>query len=184
MEGELNYAPPIKREDRPEYSAKREELRAAGVKYVFSAYTDLHGVGKGKMVPIDHFNDMMRGSELFTGAAIDGLGQTPADDEISPWPDLDRIMIMPHRPEVAVAFGHLHYGGEPWPMCSPCASVPALPMALRWISVKATTRASWSMRCTKQGACRPAARSLAWCSMRAPTRTPAWRCMTRSKGRA
>lgn len=115
---ELNYAPPVKRPDRPEYAAKREELRAAGVKYVFSAYTDLHGVGKGKMVPIDHFVDMMRGSELFTGAAIDGLGQTPADDEIGPWPDLDRIMIMPHRPEVAVAFGALHYGGEPWPMCS------------------------------------------------------------------
>lgn len=115
---EITHAPPVKREDRPEYAQKREELRAAGVKYVFGAYTDLHGVGKGKLVPIDHFTDMMRGSELFTGAAIDGLGQTPADDEISPWPDLDSIMIMPHRPEVAVAFGRLHYGGEPWPMCS------------------------------------------------------------------
>lgn len=114
----VNYAPPVLREHRAEYDAKREELRKAGVKYVFAAYTDLHGVGKGKVVPIEHFAEMMRGSELFTGAAIDGLGQGPADDEISPWPDLDRIMIMPHRPEVAVALGHLHYGGQPWPMCS------------------------------------------------------------------
>lgn len=114
----LTSAPPTLRDHRPEYDQKAEELRAAGVKYAFSAYCDVHGVGKGKMVPIEHFAQMMRGSELFTGAAIDGLGQSPADDELGVRPDLERIIVMPHRPTVAWAPGNLHHGTTPWPMCS------------------------------------------------------------------
>jgi glutamine synthetase len=105
-------------EDRPEYAAKREELRDRGIRYVLAAYTDVHGVGKAKCVPIDHFTTMMRGSELFTGAALDGLGQEPSDDELSVRPDIDRIVELPWQRGVAWAPGSLHYQGEPWPMCS------------------------------------------------------------------
>lgn len=115
---DIGYAPPTLRKHLKAYDTKREELRAAGVKHVVSAYCDVHGVGKGKVVPIDHFTTMMRGSELFTGAALDGLGQGPADDELGVRPDLDRIIVMPHRPTVAWAPGNLHYGDDPWPMCS------------------------------------------------------------------
>src|ERR671923_955391 len=98
--------------------AKREELRSQGVEYCLSAYVDVHGVAKAKAVPIDHFVSMMRGSELFTGAAIDGLGQEPSDDELSLWPDLDAITILPWEPTVAWAPGYLHLHGQPWPMDS------------------------------------------------------------------
>ncbi len=106
------------REHRDEFDAKREELRDRGVRYCLAAYTDVHGVGKAKAVPIDHFGGMMRGSELFTGAALDGLGQGPSDDELSVRPDLERIVVLPWRRDVAWAPGFLHYHGEPWPMCS------------------------------------------------------------------
>jgi glutamine synthetase len=109
---------PVLGEHYPEHDAKREELRKKGVRYVLAAYTDIHGVGKAKCVPIDHFATMMRGSELFTGAALDGLGQEPSDDELSVRPDLERIVILPWRPDVAWAPGFLYYHGEPWPMCS------------------------------------------------------------------
>lgn len=105
-------------EDRPEYAAKREELRQRGIRYCLAAYTDVHGVGKAKCVPIDHFSSMMRGSELFTGAALDGLGQEPSDDELSVRPDLDRIVELPHRTGIAWCPGYLYYHGEPWPMDS------------------------------------------------------------------
>lgn len=105
-------------DDRPEYAAKREELRGQGIRHVLAAYTDVHGVGKAKAVPIDHFTGLMRGSELFTGAALDGLGQGPADDELSVRPDLNRIVELPWEPGVAWAPGHLYWHGEPWPMCS------------------------------------------------------------------
>jgi glutamine synthetase len=102
----------------PAYEQCREELRERGVRYCLAAYTDVHGVGKAKCVPIDHLDRMMRGSELFTGAALDGLGQEPSDDELSVRPDLDRITELPWMPEVAWAPGYLYYHGEPWPMCS------------------------------------------------------------------
>jgi glutamine synthetase len=98
--------------------AKREELRERGVAYCLSAYVDVHGVPKAKAVPIDHFARMMKGSELYTGAAIDGLGQGPADDELSLWPDLGAITVLPWEPTVAWAPGVLHFHGEPYPMDS------------------------------------------------------------------
>jgi len=98
--------------------AKRRELRERGVAYCLSAYVDVHGVPKAKAVPIEHFGQMMKGSELFTGAAIDGLGQGPSDDELSAWPDLDAITVLPWEPTVAWAPGVLHYHGEPYAMDS------------------------------------------------------------------
>ena len=108
---------PLLAEHRAEYDAKREELRQRGIKYVLAAYTDVYGAGKAKCVPIDHFASAMRGSELFTGAALDGLGQGPSDDELSVRPDLDRIVELPWQKGVAWAPGFLYYHGEPWPMC-------------------------------------------------------------------
>ena len=96
----------------------RDALVDKGVKYCFSSFVDVHGIPKGKTVPIDHFERMMRGSELFTGAAQDGLGQGPHDDELAVHPDLEAITQLPWRPEVAWAPGNLKYHGEPWPMCS------------------------------------------------------------------
>src|ERR1051326_6022372 len=107
---------PVLAEERPEYADKREELRAAGVRYCLAAYTDVHGVGKAKCVPIDHFGSMMRGSELFTGAALDGLGQEPSDDELSVRPTLDHFVQQPWRPDFAWCPGYLYFHGERWPM--------------------------------------------------------------------
>jgi glutamine synthetase len=105
-------------EDQPAYASKREELKGQGIRYCLAAYTDVHGVGKAKCVPIEHFADMMRGSELFTGAALDGLGQEPNDDELSVRPDLNRIVELPWMRGYAWAPGYLYFHNEPWPMCS------------------------------------------------------------------
>ena len=106
------------REPDERWEARREELRERGIAYCLSAYVDMHGVPKAKAVPIDHFTQMMGGSELFTGAAIDGLGQGPADDELAVWPDLEAITQLPWEPSVAWAPGQLHYHGQPYPMDS------------------------------------------------------------------
>src|SRR3954454_1997053 len=101
-----------------EIQRTQSALRDAGVEYCLSAYVDVHGVPKAKAVPLEHFARMAAGSELFTGAAIDGLGQTPADDELSLRPDLGALTILPWQPNVAWAPGYLHLHGEPYPMCS------------------------------------------------------------------
>ncbi len=90
----------------------RASLEKKGLKYCFSSYVDVHGIAKGKAVPIDHFGRMMRGSELFTGAALDGLGQGPHDDELAVHPDPDAIVQLPWWPEVAWARGCLKWTGS------------------------------------------------------------------------
>ena len=94
-----------------------ERLRSDGVEYCMATYADGHGIAKCKTVPLDHFHAMMHGSELFTGAALDMLGQSPADDELAVWPDPDAIVQLPWRPSVAFAPGNLYLHDEPYPMC-------------------------------------------------------------------
>ncbi|GAB1256099.1 type III glutamate--ammonia ligase [Aurantivibrio plasticivorans] len=94
----------------------QEELIAKGVKYCLGAYVDIHGVQKGKVVPISHLEHMAHGSELYTGYALDGLGQAPNDDEIASVPDLDHIIQLPWQPEIAWMPADNTFKGEPYPL--------------------------------------------------------------------
>jgi glutamine synthetase len=94
----------------------QSKLTKAGVKYCVGAYVDIHGVPKGKFVPVSHFEHFARGSELYTGYALDGLGQMPNEDEISSVPDLDRWVQIPWRPEVAWFPADNHFHGQPYPL--------------------------------------------------------------------
>lgn len=84
-----------------EITAIQQDLKNKGVKYCMGTYVDIHGVPKGKIVPIAHLHHMAHGSELYTGYALDGLGQAPNDDEIASVPDLDHIIQLPWQPEIA-----------------------------------------------------------------------------------
>jgi glutamine synthetase len=92
----------------------KNKLKAQGVKYCVGAYVDIHGVPKGKFVPIDHFEDFASGSELYTGYALDGLGQSPNDDEIASLPDTNHIIQLPWQPEVAWMPADNTFKGEPY----------------------------------------------------------------------
>ncbi|MDX2168026.1 MAG: type III glutamate--ammonia ligase [Deltaproteobacteria bacterium] len=97
-----------------DFSQTKDELRARGIRYCLGAYVDIHGVPKAKCVPIEHFEHMMHGSELFTGYALDGLGQAPNDDEISAMPDLERMIQLPWQPEIAWLPADNYFHGEPY----------------------------------------------------------------------
>ena len=96
----------------------KAELEQKGVKYALAGYVDMHGVSKSKFVPIAHLDRMMQGSELCTGAALDGVPQDVSDEEVSPRPDPDSVMIMPWRPEVAWFASDLYCEGKPFEPCS------------------------------------------------------------------
>jgi glutamine synthetase len=98
--------------------ALKQQLIKQGVKYCVGAYVDIHGVPKGKFVPIEHFEHFAHGSELYTGYALDGLGQAPNDDEISSVPDLGHIIQLPWRKEVAWMPADNHFHGQPYPLNS------------------------------------------------------------------
>jgi glutamine synthetase len=99
-----------------EIAALQQSLKAKGVKYCIGAYVDIHGAQKGKVVPIDHLEHMAHGSELYTGYALDGLGQMPNEDEIASVPDLDHIVQLPWEPKVAWMPADNTFHGEPYPL--------------------------------------------------------------------
>src|SRR4029078_5005973 len=97
-------------------SSERETMRSLidkGVEYLMRLYVDMHGTAKTKTVTVSHFDRMLRGSELFPGAARDGLGQGPHDDELAVLPDPCAVMQLPWRPNVAAIPGPLTYHAQP-----------------------------------------------------------------------
>ena len=93
-------------------------LVAQGVKYAMATYVDIHGVPKSKVVPISHLDRMMEGSELFTGAALDGVPQDVSDEEVSAHPDPSFMHVLPWKPEVAWFASDLWCEGKPFPACA------------------------------------------------------------------
>jgi len=101
-----------------ETQAAKARLEAAGVKYALASFVDLHGVSKSKIVPLSHFDQMVGGSELFTGAALDGVPQEVNDEEVAAHPDLASGAILPWNPEVVWYASDLHLKGQPFEACS------------------------------------------------------------------
>jgi len=93
-------------------------LEEQGVKYLLPSYVDMHGASKSKMVPISHIDRMMGGSELCTGAALEGVPQDVSDEEVGAVPDPASCMIQPWQPEVAWFASDLWCAGQPFEPCS------------------------------------------------------------------
>lgn len=98
--------------------ALKADLQARGVEYCLPAYVDIHGVPKCKAVPVGHLDRALRGSELFTGAALEGLGQDIHDHELAVHPDPAAITQLPWCRSIAWMPGELKFLDQPWPMCA------------------------------------------------------------------
>ncbi len=95
-----------------------DRLKKQGVRYCLAGYVDMHGVAKSKTVPLAHFGRMMSGSELFTGAALDGVPQEVNDEEVSTHPDPDSAIILPWNKEVCWFASDLWCEGKPFEPCA------------------------------------------------------------------
>jgi glutamine synthetase len=95
----------------------KSSLEQKGVKYALASFVDIHGMCKAKAVPLTHFGQMMSGSELFTGAALDGVPQAISDEEVATYPDPNSATILPWNPQVAWFASDLHLKGKPFEAC-------------------------------------------------------------------
>ncbi|KAJ8610816.1 hypothetical protein CTAYLR_006451 [Chrysophaeum taylorii] len=94
-------------------------LAQRGVKYCLPAFVDMHGVPKTKLVPVDHVRSMCEGSELFTGAALDGVPQEVSDNEVCAVGDAALGGFpLPYRRDVAWFPASLWLDGKPFEACS------------------------------------------------------------------
>ena len=98
--------------------ALKQQLAAKGVKYAMASYVDIHGVIKGKFVPLSHLGQMMRGSELYTGAALDGVPQQISDNEVAAMPDPASATQCPWNRDLAWFASDLYLDGQPFDACS------------------------------------------------------------------
>tara|TARA_R110000823_G_scaffold47903_18_gene121983 strand:- start:13281 stop:14633 length:1353 start_codon:yes stop_codon:yes gene_type:complete len=96
----------------------KQQCLERGIKYGIASYVDIHGASKGKFVPVAHFKQMFAGSELFTGAALDGVPQDIADDEVAAMPDAASMQQCQWNPDIAWFASDLYLHGEPFAACS------------------------------------------------------------------
>jgi glutamine synthetase len=87
-----------------------------GVRAIRLLYTDLHGVARGKDIPIGHFGGMCEEGVTFCAAVMGtDLRHTPVVGgevgyvDFAIKPDLDTLRAVPWQPEVAPSTGrHAH----------------------------------------------------------------------------
>ena len=101
-----------------ELETLRAHLSSNDVAYLMASFADMHGVSKTKMVPLSHIDQMMAGSELYTGAALDGVPQDVSDEEVSAHPDPQSCIILPWQTNVAWFASNLWCKGKPFDACS------------------------------------------------------------------
>lgn len=93
-------------------------LGKAGARYAMASYVDIHGRIKGKMVPLGHLGNMLAGSELYTGAALDGVPQEISDNEVAAMPDPASATQCPWNPDLVWFASDLYLDGKPFEACS------------------------------------------------------------------
>jgi len=99
--------------------AIQAELVERGVEFCMGTYVDVHGVTKAKLVPVESFARMCRGSELYTVGALDGMGDLgPEEDECSAVADIRTAVVCPWDRRFAWAACDLTWHGEPYALCS------------------------------------------------------------------
>lgn len=102
-----------------EAQEKKQWLIEEGVEYAFGSWADFYGRPKAKAVPIRQFEEMVRGSELYTVGALPGMGPLgPHEDECQAVADLNSLVICPWDRRYAWMAADLVWHGEPYAYCS------------------------------------------------------------------
>ena len=109
-----------------EAEAALAALDASGLKAVRLLYTDLHGVARGKDIPLRHFPALAGDGVTFCGAVMGTdlrhttvVGGEEGYVDLAVRPDLGTLRVVPWLPEVAWCLGEAWTldGESHWPVC-------------------------------------------------------------------
>ena len=105
--------------NRPRIAEVRERLEKAGVKYVMSAWIDLHGIPKSKPVPMSDIEALCLGKgPQFAVHSVSFVPElSPADADQIMIPDLDAVYVCPWDTTMAIIFADLYWEGAPYKVC-------------------------------------------------------------------
>jgi glutamate---methylamine ligase len=89
-----------------------EAAKAKNIKYFLISFVDLFGTMRAKIVPASAIDDVAKAGAGFAGFAT-WFDMTPADPDVLVLPDLDTLIQLPWKPEVAWVTGDLYMAGAP-----------------------------------------------------------------------
>ncbi len=97
----------------------REKLAAKGVHTLVALFTDIHGVAKGKYVPLGHLDDLLTEGVPFAGASIAGSGlpRTGARSEYWARGYASTVRALPWQPGYAMVACDGWVEGQPFDAC-------------------------------------------------------------------
>ena len=104
----------------PDFQEQITALRGQGTHSVMTQFTDIHGVAKGKLVPLEHLSDLVSIGAGFAGPSIWGTGlpRLGARSEYYGRVVPHSLQPLPFMPGVAHAVCDGFAGGEPLDTCS------------------------------------------------------------------
>jgi glutamine synthetase len=94
-----------------------QRMQDDGVRFILAQFVDLNGSPKVKMVPVEHFEDVLDEGAGFAGAALPGMGQGPHSHDMLARIDLDSYTCVPWDDGLARFASDLFVDGEPHPYC-------------------------------------------------------------------
>ena len=102
------------------YQSTIDRLKSQDIHSVLTQFCDIHGVAKGKLVPIDHLKEWVEQGAGFAGPSIWGTGlpRYGARSEYYGRVQLDSLRALPFMPGVAHAVCDGFAGGEALDTCS------------------------------------------------------------------
>jgi glutamine synthetase len=102
------------------YQNTLSDLKAQGIHSILTQFCDLHGVAKGKLVPVDNLKEWVEQGAGFAGPSIwgTGLGRYGARSEYYGRVQLESLRPLPFMPGVAHAVCDGYAGGQPLDTCS------------------------------------------------------------------
>ena len=97
----------------------RERLAAQGVHTLVAQFTDLHGVARGKFVPLAHLDDLLTDGVAFSGGSIEGSGlaRSGLDSEYRARGAASTARALPWMPGYARVVCDGFVAGEPFQAC-------------------------------------------------------------------
>jgi glutamine synthetase len=101
------------------FQALRERLTADGVHSLLAQFTDLHGVARGKLVPLNQLEWLMTEGVGFAGPSIWGTGlpRTGPRSEYYGRGQVDSVRALPWLPGIARVVCDGYVAGEPFDAC-------------------------------------------------------------------
>jgi glutamine synthetase len=109
----------VSADDSAPWKVLAQTLAAQGVHTLMAQFTDLHGVAKGKLVPLQHLEGLLREGAGFSGPSIAGTGLPRTGPRSEYWGrgDAATAQALPWMPGYARVVCDGFVGGEPFDAC-------------------------------------------------------------------